>query len=184
MYLSALTIRPLTTSSFQCLTGLNGTAPWGLKYLPPEGTQLLTQSFPPNQTSSWVIGEGDCVNEYYFYAATNVTTSVTTKVYRPEIVWVTVLLICSLILIGIGILGIVCESRSLAPNRFDAVLRHTFDNPEFGAGIGGTTLDVDERLKLLGQIEVEVGVLGKDGMSDVSVLVSRGMSYRCSWEAI
>lgn len=54
------------------------------------------------------------------------------------------------------------ESRSLAPKRFDPVIGQTFDNPDFGLDPGGTTLDVDDRLRLLGQLEIQIGDVRKD----------------------
>ncbi|KAH9985175.1 hypothetical protein F4779DRAFT_639551 [Xylariaceae sp. FL0662B] len=70
--------------------------------------------------------------------------------------WVADLIFCSLTTTCICIFGILFRSRSLALDRFDAVLGHTFDNPDFGLDSGGITLDVDERLCLLDQLAVRV----------------------------
>lgn len=162
IWLSLMQVRPLTTFGFQRLTGLEGTEPWGPGYIPANGLKLHTQSSDSWQT---IIGKPDEFldgrKELYWYAEANITTSVGKEVYQPVAIWVAVLLFCSLSITCIGILGIICKSKSLAPNRFDAVFGHTYDNPDFGLDSGATTLGVDERLRLLGHLEVRVGDVRK-----------------------
>ncbi|KAH9988759.1 hypothetical protein F4779DRAFT_638277 [Xylariaceae sp. FL0662B] len=147
IYLLTMSIRPKTSSAFG----------WGPEYIPSGGLRLLTPSSDLGQIDSQLRNTlyGDM--PFWSYAAANVTTSNSTEVYQPVIAWVACLLICSLTLLAIGSFGIICEKRCLAPKRFEPVLGQTFDNPDFGLGSGGTTLDVDERLQLLGRLEVRVG---------------------------
>ncbi|KAH9897424.1 hypothetical protein F4778DRAFT_783007 [Xylariomycetidae sp. FL2044] len=103
------------------------------------------------------------LNEFHFYAATNATNTLSETIYQASAGWITVVIACSLMLLGFGILGIICESKCLAPNRFDSVLSHTYDNPQFEPESGASTVDVEARLKQLGNLEVRVGDVSKGG---------------------
>lgn len=135
---------------------------WGPEYVPSEGLRLWTQSSDLQHVDYHMQGLLPTEDILHSFASTNVTTNTNIEVYQAKAVWVASLLICSLTVLCLGIFGIICKSRSLAPKRFDPVIGQTFDNPDFGLDPGGTTLDVDDRLRLLGQLEIQIGDVRKD----------------------
>lgn len=152
IYLMCMLVRPKESSSLA----------WGPEYVPSEGLRLWTQSSDLQHVDYHIQGLLPTEDILHLFALTNVTTSTDIEVYQAKAVWVASLLICSLTVLCLGIFGIICESRSLAPKRFDPVIGQTFDNPDFGLDPGGTTLDVDDRLRLLGQLEIQIGDVRKD----------------------
>jgi hypothetical protein len=138
---------------------------WGAEYHPWNGLQRITQS---NH-----IGEatGDIVRSYeqygdFFNAAANVTTAYDSEVYAPSVPWVVILLLCSLTALGAGVVGILCNVRSLAPRVFDPVYAYTYSE-RFGLDDrpGGGTLKIEDRARLLGDMKIRLGDLNGD--SDV-----------------
>lgn len=130
---------------------------FGPEHSPSGGLRLLSQSTKLKQIHSQLRETSNDDYWGFSYAATNVTTTYSVDVYHPIICWVVVLLLCSATLLCVGTFGIVCESRSLAPGMFDPVLSHTCNNITFGIEPGGSTLDVEDRLRILGHMEVRVG---------------------------
>ncbi|KAI3319507.1 hypothetical protein HD806DRAFT_525491 [Xylariaceae sp. AK1471] len=163
IYLASNLIHPLRVS--QTLTSQRSSLEdiWGPEYTPVDGLKVISKSSDLGIVWTNIRerfkGYGGSLR---YYATTNVTTSNSNEVYRADPLWITLLVLCSLSGITIGIVGLICEARSLAPDRFDPVLGLTFDNTELGLPLGGSAVGVDDRLCLLNQLVVRVGDVARD----------------------
>ncbi|KAL4929687.1 uncharacterized protein BDV17DRAFT_53992 [Aspergillus undulatus] len=91
-------------------------------------------------------------------ASANATLTHYTEAYRPEYVWVIILIICSILLFAVGVAGICVRLKTMAPNVFDPVIGLTYNNPYISAtGRDYDPLDADERANLLGGKKVRLG---------------------------
>ncbi|KAI1153940.1 hypothetical protein F4825DRAFT_413406 [Nemania diffusa] len=165
LYLAGTVVRPRnTTREFPTESFITLQDTWGPEYDPTSGLKLVS-------TSSEFEGVWTDLHRYfekyskslrdfsggYGYATTITNTSISTEVYKANYVWVTLNFICLLTALALAIIGLVCESRSVVPNRFDSVLGLTYNNQDLGLEMDGSVLGVDERLRLLSQLEVRVG---------------------------
>ncbi|OJJ07953.1 hypothetical protein ASPVEDRAFT_89187 [Aspergillus versicolor CBS 583.65] len=102
-------------------------------------------------------------------ASTNATLRNYTEVYKPEYVWVVILIISSFTIVGIGITGLCFRMKTIAPDMFDCVMGLTYDNPYIlPTGNNYEPLDTDNRLKILGNKTVQLGELN-DGQGAKAV---------------
>lgn len=102
-------------------------------------------------------------------ASTSATLKSYTEVYKPEYVWVVILIISSFTIVGIGIAGLWVRLKTMAPDMFDCVMGLTYDNPYIlPGGNNYEPLDTDNRLKLLGDKTVQLGELN-DGQGAKAV---------------
>ncbi|KAI1264018.1 hypothetical protein F5Y18DRAFT_392260 [Xylariaceae sp. FL1019] len=127
------------------------------EYAPRNGLKLITQSNNVDEALrrlevSYLSKDIPCT------AGTNATTTEYTEVYDPVIFWVVVSLTCSSTAVVVGLLGLICDLRSLAPRMFEPALSFTCDE-KFGIEPGGTTLDADDRATLLGDMRCRLGDL-------------------------
>ncbi|KAH7094856.1 hypothetical protein FB567DRAFT_15141 [Paraphoma chrysanthemicola] len=90
----------------------------------------------------------------------NATEAIVTRqvpVYRANAGWVACLVICSSILLLLGIFSFFLSLRITAPDIFDYVSSFTRDNPYIQAPQGGSGLDGAERARLLRKLPVQLG---------------------------
>ncbi|KAI0160567.1 hypothetical protein GGR57DRAFT_519424 [Xylariaceae sp. FL1272] len=104
----------------------------GPHYMPHDGLRLISQS-------------------------NNIGEPTIPKVYDPVTLWVVILLLCSLTALTVCLIGIMCDMRTLAPRIFDPVLSFTYDAEKFDLEPGGTTLDMENRAEVLGDLQVRIG---------------------------
>ncbi|KAI1332934.1 hypothetical protein F5Y16DRAFT_407492 [Xylariaceae sp. FL0255] len=132
---------------------------WGQSYTPITGLRLVTQS-------NDVAKVTDDIDKFYRTgnldirdAEANVTTNHDTEVYDPVILWAVILLMCSLTGLAVGVLGIFCDFMSRAHRVFDLVYSFTYNSENFNLKHGGTTLDIEARAEIFGDLRVRLGDL-------------------------
>jgi hypothetical protein len=90
----------------------------------------------------------------------NDTEAIVTRqvpIYRANAGWVACLVICSCILLLLGVFSFFLSLRITAPDIFDYVSSFTRDNPYINAPQGGSGLDGAERARLLRKLPVQLG---------------------------
>jgi hypothetical protein len=90
----------------------------------------------------------------------NQTAAIVTRqipVYRASKGWVACLVICSSVLLFLGVFSFVLSLRITVPDIFDSVSSLTRDNPYVNAPPGGSGLDGAERARLLRGMRVQLG---------------------------
>lgn len=102
-------------------------------------------------------------NVPFIGANTNASSTKFEEVYNPSTVWLILLFLSSMVMSFVGIIGITCGMKTLAPDRFDSVVSQTYDNPYFECPPGGSGLDVTERAKLLQKVKVMIGNVEQNG---------------------
>ncbi|KAL4753211.1 hypothetical protein BDW72DRAFT_41283 [Aspergillus terricola var. indicus] len=155
--------------AFMAPTGFSGQLPtnlslYGVPHLPGRGLQAMvnrtdldtleyTVYAPPKQLLNMLTDLAPFVG-----ASTNATFVRYTEVYRPEYVWVVILIISSVLLFAVGVAGICVRLKTFAPNMFDPVAGLTYNNPYISlTGREYDPLDADERANLLGDKRVQIG---------------------------
>lgn len=78
-------------------------------------------------------------------------------IYRANAGWVACLVICSSVLLLLGIVSACLSLRIVVPDIFDYVSSFTRDNPYVQAPHGGSGLDGAERARLLRKLPVQLG---------------------------
>ncbi|KAF2873962.1 hypothetical protein BDV95DRAFT_604181 [Massariosphaeria phaeospora] len=78
-------------------------------------------------------------------------------IYKANIPWVISLLLCSGVLLLLGIVSLLLSFRITAHDIFDYVSSFTRDNPYIDAPAGGSHLDGAERARLLKGLKVQLG---------------------------
>jgi hypothetical protein len=78
-------------------------------------------------------------------------------IYRADPGWVACLIICSSILLLLGILSFFLSLRIMVPDVFDYVSSFTRDNPYVNGPHGGSVIDGAERARLLRKLPVQFG---------------------------
>jgi hypothetical protein len=78
-------------------------------------------------------------------------------VYRTSIAWTICLVLCSTVLLLLGILSFALSFRIVVPDIFDYVSSFTRDNPYVSAPGGGSFVDGAERARLLRHVRVQLG---------------------------
>ncbi|KAI0551664.1 hypothetical protein F4679DRAFT_134534 [Xylaria curta] len=165
LYLAGTVIRPRNTSrEFPTERVMSLQDIWGPEYDPINGLKLVSKSSELKvawtDLHRYFQGYSGSRREFsggYGYATTIANTSISTEIYKADPVWVTLTIFCSLTAITLGAIGLICELRSMIPNRFDSVLGLTYNNRDLGLLVDGSVLGTDERLRLLNQLEVRVG---------------------------
>ncbi|TRX95838.1 hypothetical protein FHL15_003392 [Xylaria flabelliformis] len=180
LYLSGTIIRPRNTSrEFPAELMMSLQDIWGPEYDPINGLKLVSKSSEFEVVWSdlhrYFQGYGESLRDFsggYGYATTIANTSISTEIYKADPVWVTLTIFCSLTAVTVGGIGLLCESRSIIPNRFDSVLGLTYSNRDLDLVVDGSVLGVDERLRLLNQVEVRVGdVMGNADIGRIAFAV-------------
>ncbi|KAI8933271.1 hypothetical protein NX059_009901 [Plenodomus lindquistii] len=90
----------------------------------------------------------------------NATEAVVTRriiIYRANAGWIASLVICSCVLLLLGIYSLFLSLRITVPDIFDYVSSFTRDNPYISAPAGGSALDGAERARLLRRLPVQLG---------------------------
>jgi hypothetical protein len=90
----------------------------------------------------------------------NKTEAMTTRqipIYRADPGWVACLVICSSVLLLLGIVSFVLSFCITVPDIFDYVSSFTRDNPYIDAPYVGSTLDGAKRAQLLKKFRVQLG---------------------------
>ena len=78
-------------------------------------------------------------------------------IYHANTGWVACLVICSCVLLLLGIFGFFLSLRITVPDIFDYVSSFTRDNPYINAPHGGSSLNGAERARLLRKLPVQLG---------------------------
>jgi hypothetical protein len=78
-------------------------------------------------------------------------------IYRANVGWVASLVICSNVLLLLGISSLLVSLRTTVPDIFDYVSSFTRDNPHINAPHGGSGLNGAERARLLRKLSVQLG---------------------------
>ncbi|KAF2023295.1 hypothetical protein EK21DRAFT_118903 [Setomelanomma holmii] len=89
--------------------------------------------------------------------ATEAVVARQVPIYRANAGWVACLVICSCVLLLLGIFSFFLSLRIVAPDIFDYVSSFTRDNPYVNAPKGGSGLDGAERARLLRKLPVQLG---------------------------
>ncbi|KAH7393769.1 hypothetical protein DE146DRAFT_765295 [Phaeosphaeria sp. MPI-PUGE-AT-0046c] len=90
----------------------------------------------------------------------NATRAIVTwqiPIYRANVGWVACLVICSSVLLLLGIISAFLSLRIVVPDIFDYVSSFTRDNPYVKAPHGGSGLNGAERARLLRKLPVQLG---------------------------
>lgn len=89
----------------------------------------------------------------------NTSATVTREfpIYKASIPWVVTLIVCSTVLLALGIISIVVTLRLSVPDIFGFVSSLTRDNPYIHLPDGGSSLDGEERARLLKDLKVQLG---------------------------
>lgn len=111
---------------------------------------------------------GDNVTEYwpnelspFIGAFTNATLETDHEVFNPTYSWCVLLIVSSTALISLGLVGIYCQCRSLAPNMFDPVMGWTYMNPYIPPPPldknGEYPLSIEKRMGALRKLKIRLG---------------------------
>jgi hypothetical protein len=96
--------------------------------------------------------------------ATTATAMVRTPVYVCHFIWLSVLLVASVILFATGAGSLALKLRgTLAPDMLRYVANLTYSNPHFRTPPGGIALDGMERTKLLHNVRMRIGDINGGG---------------------
>jgi hypothetical protein len=79
------------------------------------------------------------------------------RIYKADVPWIISLVVCSFILLILGIVSFFLSLSLTAPDIFDYVSSFTRDNPYINAPAGGSGLDGAERARLLRKLRVQFG---------------------------
>lgn len=159
-YLSCNIVEPFNVTRYLISQNLGEEEFWGPRYTSADGLSAVTVS--ADFGTAWANLQAHFngyAGLFRYTAATNATITHKTEVYQADPLWITLLLLCSLTTMTIGIINIVRESRLLIPDRFDPVIGLTYNNPDLGIPWGCSTVGVEDRLRLLSKLEVQVGDL-------------------------
>jgi hypothetical protein len=141
--------------------------------------------------TGWIPDEGALpsslsnITAPFVGALTTATFSQTTEVYRADCAWVAILFVTSIVLLFVGVVGVILEHLTTAPDVFDPVAAWTYDNRYLGIPQTGTTLDRLERVRLLKGVVVMVGDVHGDyengkigvGRKKITEKLKRGRLY-------
>jgi hypothetical protein len=94
-------------------------------------------------------------------------------IYRASAGWVACLVICSSVLLLLGISSLLVSRRTTVPDIFDYVSFLTRDNPHVNAPHGGSGLDGAERARLLRKLPVQLG--DADAGAEVGYITMRSI---------
>jgi hypothetical protein len=110
-------------------------------------------------------------SESPFIGATSTAyTTITVEIYLCNVPWLVLLMTSSLIIFGIGAMGLALKHKTLAPELFGFVTSMTYENPWVNIPRGGTMLDATERARLLKDVEVYIGdVRGNDEVGHIAL---------------
>lgn len=88
---------------------------------------------------------------------TEATISHPVLIYKAEIGWVVTLVLCSTVLLLLGLVSFIMSLSISAPDIFDYISSFTRDNPYVNAPPGGSHLDGAERARLLRKVPIQLG---------------------------
>jgi hypothetical protein len=110
-------------------------------------------------------------SESPFIGATSTAyTTTAEEIYLCNVPWLVLLMTSSLIIFGIGAMGLALKHKTLAPELFGFVTSMTYENPWVNIPRGGTMLDATERAKLLKDVEVYIGdVRGNEDVGHIAL---------------
>lgn len=119
----------------------------------------MTRNDPYGKIS---LNESGSPPEILTMSATNAVVTRQIPIYRASFGWVACLIICSSVLLLLGIISICLSLRIVVPDIFDYVSSFTRDNPYIKAPNGGSGLDGAERARLLRKLRVQLGDVEPD----------------------
>ncbi|KAJ4365520.1 hypothetical protein N0V83_008139 [Neocucurbitaria cava] len=125
-----------------------------------------------NSTSSLNTTSGEPVEELRMNKTDAVVTT-QVSIYKADVPWVVSLVICSSILLILGLVSFVLSLSITAPDIFDYVSSFTRDNPYVNAPKGGSGLDGAERARLLRKLPVQLGDV--EPTSDVGYIAMKSV---------
>lgn len=153
------------------------TIDWGPAHVPADGLYAAAAAY--NATPGKSLGIGDAeryvdsvVSSGAAFVAATAPASVTreTDVFKANYTYIIVLVISSLALIIIGLVGISTGLQTRGPDIFDPLIGLTYNNRSLGLPSPGSTLDADDRARLLRVVRVRLGdVAGGEAIGMVGV---------------
>lgn len=153
------------------------TIDWGPAHVPADDLYAAAAAY--NATPGKNLGTGDAeryvdsvVSSGAAFVAATAQASVAreTDVYKANYTYIMVLVISSLVLTIIGLVGIATGLQTRAPDIFDPLMGLTYNNHSLGLPSPGTTLDADDRAKLLRVVRVRLGdVAGGEAIGMIGV---------------
>jgi hypothetical protein len=88
---------------------------------------------------------------------TNAQVSVLQEIYVCHTEWFLSLLVSSILLFVVGVVGTFFNYLTLGPRIIGRLSSLTRDNPHIPMALGGSTLDANERVKMLKDVKVKLG---------------------------
>ncbi|KAH7371443.1 hypothetical protein BKA66DRAFT_551697 [Pyrenochaeta sp. MPI-SDFR-AT-0127] len=88
---------------------------------------------------------------------TDATFSRQVTIYKAHVPWILALVLCSSVLLLLGLASFALSLVTTAPDIFDYVSSFTRDNPYINAPEGGSTLNGPDRARLLKKLKVQLG---------------------------
>lgn len=113
----------------------------------------------------------------YEYLTLNQTDAPTTRqvpIYKASIPWILTLLLCSGVLLLLGIANVVVVLQTTAPDILGYVSSLTRDNPHVEIPKGGTTLYGKDRARLVRDIKIQLADVKEGGEVGYIALKSSG----------
>ncbi|XHG05030.1 hypothetical protein AWENTII_008281 [Aspergillus wentii] len=152
---------------FMCPTGFAGDlstnlSSYGPDHIPADGLTVFSANALTLEAGP--IREGLAIefNTPFIAASTNATLTRHTEVYRPNYVWVILLVISTVLLLGIAMVGLSLRFATMAPNIFDPVMGLTYRNENMP--LHKTPLDADDRAEAIANDRVRLGYMEDDGI--------------------
>lgn len=153
------------------------TIDWGPAHVPANGLYAAAAAY--NVTPGEIVGFGNAdgyvgsiVSGGAAFVAASAQASVTreTDIYKADYTYIMVLVISSLALTIIGLVGISTGLQTIGPDIFDPLIGLTYNNHSLGLPTPGSTLDADDRAKLLRVVRVRLGdVAGGEAIGIIGV---------------
>lgn len=147
--------------------GFAGTLPavesvdYGPPHTPADGLSAATVAYnvTGDQKNGTAYYIADIVNSGAPFVGATTGALVTRKktVYKADYIYVTVLLVSSLLLIVTGLVGMIMGLRAGGPDVFDPLMGLTYNNGHLGLPSPASTLDAATRARLLRGVEVRLG---------------------------
>lgn len=155
------------------------TLDWGPPHIPADGLNAAAAAYNATFGTIAVHGLGNA-DDYlgtivsggaaFVGASAEASVMLETNVYKANYAYITVLVISSLALTTIGLVGIATGLQTRGPDIFDPLMGLTYNNHCLGLAIPGSTLDANDRAKLLRVVRVRLGdVAGGEAIGKVGV---------------
>lgn len=140
----------------------------GREHTPAAGLDMFKATLnstwtPYDTTMTMPLWRSGLQNTPFIGASTTANVTRYSEVYIPNVTWIIVLSVSSVILWATSLYGIFVSCRTLVPDMFDAVTALTFDDQYFRIPAELATLDATERARKLRNVNVRIGDLKNGG---------------------